>query len=632
MRRSLTRLADEPTADAADNTETDEVIEETTEGEGEQESNKKKDENTAEGEEEFVDPDLEEGAEEEGDAAPGGAGEDETDSGGDSEGSTESTPTQPPAVPVEQQPRHDTGVNSVDLVVKASNVLRAAGEITQGYQTEDASDKEYLKRLWLESDEEGRRMGNIALELGSLGQEVCEKFDEHAAVSQAGAIFAEDEDAPVNGVAMESISLLLEHIATRNRLPTKALRALATESHLKIASDHRRRNLVTLGFSSVISSIIDAIARGFKAVWKWFTSFFSSAEEKVKQTAAIAVGLEKKAKSIQEKTKKLNSEQKENAKKLFDVCQRYDPDRPGETLTGLPEFIKAKEEVFKKAVAERGSRLSQEDLVSFYTNGVFIQPGALEEQKNKFGDTLEQLGIFLKVVGVSLELSEGIMVKALESLTDDAGEEQLEAEVEKLGKLWRELGGMRQQMEPVEADSGLTEINDENVLAIVGKRDLAFLPNDQILVAVVPKSEDFETMGKALPLLSLKIQGSSVSSARVKACVNHTEPDQVVRGLVNFTDNILESGLKMVKEKGSLIEKYNASLVERMEDVKKTISEKETANSSKVALLNAVAKLTALLASQFTPSVIKTVVTLCADYMKHAKRSLDAAEMVLEFV
>ena len=105
-----------------------------------------------------------------------------------------------------------------------------------------------------------------------------------------------------------------------------------------------------------------------------------------------------------------------------------------------------------------------------------------------------------------------------------------------------------------------------------------------------------------------------------------------MRGLVNFTDNILESGLKMVKEKGSLIEKYNASLVERMEDVKKTISEKETANSSKVALLNAVAKLTALLASQFTPSVIKMVVTLCADYMKHAKRSLDAAEMVLEFV
>lgn len=632
MRRSLTRLADEPTADVADNTETDEVIEETTEGEGEQESNKKKDENTAEGEEEFVDPDSEEGAEEEGDAAPSGAGEDETDPGGDSEGSTESTPMQPPAVPVEQQPRHDTGVNSVDLVVKASNVLRAAGEITQGYQTEDASDKEYLKRLWLESDEEGRRMGNIALELDSLGQEVCEKFDEHAAVSQASAIFAEDEDTPVNGVAMESISLLLEHIATRNRLPTKAVRALATESHLKIASDHRRRNLVTLGFSSVISSIIDAIARGFKAVWKWFTSFFSSAEEKVKQTAAIAVGLEKKAKSIQEKTKKLNSEQKENAKKLFDVCQRYDPDRPGETFTGLPEFIKAKEEVFKKAVAERGSRLSQEDLVSFYTNGVFIQPGALEEQKNKFSDTLGQLGTFLKVVCVSLELSEGIMVKALESLTDDAGEEQLKVEVEKLGKLWRELGGMRQQMEPVEADSGLTEINDENVLAIVGKRDLAFLPNDQILVAVVPKSEDFETMGKALPLLSLKIQGSSVSSARVKACVNHTEPDQIVRGLVNFTDNILESGLKMVKEKGSLIEKYNASLVKRMEDVKKTISEKETANSSKVALLNAVAKLTALLASQFTPSVIKMVVTLCADYMKHAKRSLDAAEMVLEFV
>lgn len=627
MRRRFVILADDQTTD--ENLTTDEVVKEDKPEKEGQENPKEKD--NPQEEEEFVDPDAEKDEEKQDD-------QEETEGDEDLDAPDAATPAATPSpvddVAAEEKPRHDLSVNSVDLVVNASNVIRAAKEVAERYVGEDAGDKSYLKKLWEESDAEGRRMGNIALELRVQGDRVCERIDDACNVSSASDVFCDDDgdEAPIGTMALESITLLLDHIAKRHNLQRGVLKGLATESALGLKTGSKRRRMAMEGFSSVVTSMVDSIARALRAVWRWICDFFGSTEERVKKTAAVAVSLGKRTRDLRACYNKLNSEQKERVASLFEVCQRFDPDRPGDTLSGLPEFIKAKEEIFKKAVSERGYRLNQEDFPSFYVGGVFQQPGDTTKHKKTLGEFTALSDTLLELTGKMLETVDAVALHTLDSLRDQTHFDQAKAAVSELGEGWRQLGGLRKDMEPVDAGSGLAEINNEVALSVVGKQAHAILPNDQVLFAVVPKDSDFDTVSKALPCMTIKLQSNPVTSARVKALVNHTLIGEMERGLADFVDVFLDGVVKIVETKAKVIKDLSDKLVTRMESVKKYVAEGETADSSKIALLNSCCKFTTTLSTQFIPSLIKMMTNLASDFFKHAMRSLAAFEMVLEFV
>lgn len=624
--RTIATLAegDEPT----DDTDTDKTIDE---GEAEA-SDEEVEKKNGEGEEpEFDAAEDEDPVEDEGD---GGAS-------GDAADTTTTEPAPVDAVPAEDQPRHDTGVNSVDIVVKASNIIRNAQEIAG----ESYGSKKVLDEMFNEADGTAQALGHIALELGGINKAVDDATSSCSALVQTKEALSDNfyKDG-VNQIGLEAIHILANQVSKRFVTKANMPKRIARESfHNTGSSDQTKRGVAIEGISEMVKSMIDAICDMFRRIWKWMKEFFSGAEKKAKRCEAISKELVKRIAELDKERKALTKEKQALADELFAVCQKFDPDKAGEALSLIPTALKSKEELVKKAIQERGFRMRRSEIPTFYFSSTgFCSPTDMDYTKD---GQLRKIVDFMKgyfsgnekvVEAVDVVLNAVKEASTGQATTGAADPVLSDVAVDgALSKLVALQRAVADAGEAINADAqgagGGSDVSGANNPAVkVMVQSRFFLPDEQEVHYYLPVDEKPETIRAALGDLGVKVEARAGDRAREDGLVDHNTFDKIEKGLGDYVERFMKEVNEIIDAQVKLVDKDGKKLVSTIEEIKKKSGEGWNLSAGNTEVLNNVTKMITRVMTEIAPKLSKLILSFMTDFLKHSHQSLSAYAMCLE--
>lgn len=569
-------------------------------------------------------------------------GEGGEDGAGEEDAGASAAPAPAPVddVPAEDQPRHDTGVNSVDIVVKASNIIRNAQDIAG----ESYGSKKVLDEMFDEADGSAQALGHIALELGGINKAVEDAtMSCNALVETKEALNDNFYKDGMNQIGLEAIHILAKQVSKRFVTKSSMPKRIARESFRDTGSSGQtKRGVAVEGIGDMIKAMIDAICDMFRRIWKWIKEFFSGAEKKAKKCEAISKELVKRCQGLVKERKALTKEKLDLADQLFEVCQKFDPDKAGDAFNYIPAALKSKEELVKKAIQERGFRLRRSEIPRFYITKVgFVSPTKMNYEK---GGYLRDMVDFVKYYFVMNDIVIEAVNKVLKTVSEVSKDSAAQNNDSNLIDLNADRLVNAALLDLVNAQHSAAELGvgvNENYGSEFGLSNPAVktvvhsalpLPDEHMVHYYLPVDDKPETIRTALGDLGIKLETFSSDSAREDGLVDHDTFDKIEKGLGEYVERFMKEVNEVIDAQVKLVDRDGKKLVATIEEIKKKTGEGWNLSQTNTKVLNDITKMVTRIMTEVAPKLSKLILNFMTDFLKHSHQSLSAYAMCLEMV